>query len=115
MYRSSPAWIAFHLSQPLAVARICTGRTRSVKIPTKRAAGPDQPGERQLEDRGAMNQQALSSFLWSVAALLRGDHKQSEYGRVVLPFTAFRIQRESRRLYPGYAANDPDFSMPLAA
>jgi hypothetical protein len=30
-------------------------------------------------------------------------------------FTAFRIQRESRRLYPGYAANDPDFSMPLAA
>jgi hypothetical protein len=30
-------------------------------------------------------------------------------------FTAFRIQHESRRLYPGYAANDPDFSMPLAA
>ena len=30
-------------------------------------------------------------------------------------FTAFRIQRESRRLYPGYAANDADFSQPLAA
>jgi len=30
-------------------------------------------------------------------------------------FTAFRIQRESLRLYPGYAANDPDFSPPLAA
>jgi len=30
-------------------------------------------------------------------------------------FTAFRIQRESRRLYPGYAANDPDFSQPLVA
>jgi hypothetical protein len=30
-------------------------------------------------------------------------------------FTAFRIQRESRRLYPGSAANDPDFSTPLAA
>ena len=30
-------------------------------------------------------------------------------------FTAFRIQRESRRLYPGSAANDPDFSQPLAA
>ncbi|MEJ2330994.1 MAG: hypothetical protein P8Z33_14360, partial [Gammaproteobacteria bacterium] len=29
-------------------------------------------------------------------------------------FTAFRIQRESRRLDSGYAANDPDFSMPLA-
>jgi hypothetical protein len=30
-------------------------------------------------------------------------------------FTAFRIQRESRRLYPGSAANDPDFSQLLAA
>jgi len=30
-------------------------------------------------------------------------------------FTAFRIQRESRRLYSEYAANDPDFSTPLAA
>ncbi len=30
-------------------------------------------------------------------------------------FTTFRIRRESRRLYPGYAANDADFSQPLAA
>ncbi len=30
-------------------------------------------------------------------------------------FITYRIQRESRRLYPGYAANDPDFSQPLAA
>jgi hypothetical protein len=30
-------------------------------------------------------------------------------------FTAFRIQRESQRLYPGSAANDADFSQPLAA
>jgi hypothetical protein len=30
-------------------------------------------------------------------------------------FMTFRIQRESRRLYPGSAANDPDFSQPLAA
>jgi hypothetical protein len=30
-------------------------------------------------------------------------------------FTEFRIERESRRLYPGYAANDADFSQPLAA
>jgi type I restriction enzyme M protein len=34
-----------------------------------------------------MNQQALSSFIWSVADLLRGDYKQSEYGKVILPFT----------------------------
>lgn len=37
-----------------------------------------------------MNQQELSSFIWSVADLLRGDYKQSEYGRVILPFTVLR-------------------------
>ena len=37
-----------------------------------------------------MTPQALSSFIWSVADLLRGDYKQSEYGRVILPFTVLR-------------------------
>src|ERR1043165_3868880 len=37
-----------------------------------------------------MNQQSLSSLIWSVADLLRGDYKQSEYGRVILPFTVLR-------------------------
>ncbi|MEZ6033561.1 MAG: class I SAM-dependent DNA methyltransferase [Planctomycetaceae bacterium] len=37
-----------------------------------------------------MSQQNLSSFIWSVADLLRGDYKQSEYGKVVLPFTVLR-------------------------
>ncbi len=32
----------------------------------------------------------LSSFLWSVADLLRGDFKQSDYGKVILPFTVLR-------------------------
>jgi type I restriction enzyme M protein len=32
----------------------------------------------------------LKSLIWSVAELLRGDYKQSEYGRVVLPFTILR-------------------------
>ncbi|MES2401673.1 MAG: class I SAM-dependent DNA methyltransferase [Pseudomonadota bacterium] len=32
----------------------------------------------------------LSSFLWAVADLLRGDYKQSEYGKVILPFTVLR-------------------------
>ena len=30
------------------------------------------------------------SFIWSVADLLRGDYKQSEYGRVILPFTVLK-------------------------
>jgi type I restriction enzyme M protein len=32
----------------------------------------------------------LSSFIWSVADLLRGDYKQSDYGKVILPFTILR-------------------------
>ena len=30
------------------------------------------------------------AFIWSVADLLRGDYKQSEYGKVILPFTVLR-------------------------
>lgn len=37
-----------------------------------------------------MNQQNLSAFIWSVADLLRGDYRQSEYGRVILPLTVLR-------------------------
>ena len=33
---------------------------------------------------------SLSSFLWSVADLLRGKYKPHEYGRVILPFTVLR-------------------------
>ena len=36
------------------------------------------------------NQQQLSAFIWSVADLLRGDFKQSDYGKVILPFTVLR-------------------------
>ena len=31
-----------------------------------------------------------SGFIWSVADLLRGVYKQSEYGRVILPLTVLR-------------------------
>jgi len=37
-----------------------------------------------------MNQQTLSAFIWAVADLLRGDYKQSDYGKVILPFTVLR-------------------------
>ncbi|WP_069815462.1 type I restriction-modification system subunit M [Streptomyces sp. TP-A0874] len=32
----------------------------------------------------------LANHAWSVADLLRGDYKQSDYGRVILPFTVLR-------------------------
>jgi type I restriction-modification system DNA methylase subunit len=41
-----------------------------------------------------------AAFIWSVADLLRGDFKQSQYGRVILPFTLLRrlecVQEESK-------------------
>ena len=32
----------------------------------------------------------LANFIWQVADLLRGDYKQSDYGKVILPFTLLR-------------------------
>ena len=32
----------------------------------------------------------LTNFIWAIADLLRGDYKQSEYGRVILPLTVIR-------------------------
>ncbi|WP_417779585.1 type I restriction-modification system subunit M [Stutzerimonas xanthomarina] len=37
-----------------------------------------------------MNQQNLADFIWNVADVLRGDFKQSIYGRIILPFTLLR-------------------------
>ncbi len=37
-----------------------------------------------------MSNANLSSFIWSVADLLRSDYKQSDYGKVILPFTVLR-------------------------
>ena len=31
-----------------------------------------------------------AAFIWSVADLLRGDYKQSEYGKVILPLVVLR-------------------------
>jgi type I restriction enzyme M protein len=31
-----------------------------------------------------------AAFVWSVADLLRGDYRQSEYGRVILPMVVLR-------------------------
>jgi len=39
-----------------------------------------------------MNQRTnnLAAYIWSLADLLRGDFKQSQYGRIILPFTLLR-------------------------
>ena len=35
-----------------------------------------------------------AAYIWSLADLLRGDFKQSQYGRIILPFTILRRQLE---------------------
>jgi type I restriction enzyme M protein len=58
----------------------------------KRMVGTDiNPGAMEIfEKAGGAPMSLLSSFIWSVADLLRGDYKQSEYGKVILPFTVLR-------------------------
>lgn len=34
-----------------------------------------------------MNFFELANFIWSLADLLRGDYKQADYGKIILPFT----------------------------
>jgi type I restriction enzyme M protein len=36
------------------------------------------------------NHSQTAAFIWSIADLLRGDFKQSQYGRIILPFTLLR-------------------------
>jgi type I restriction enzyme M protein len=36
------------------------------------------------------NFSSSAAFIWSVADLLRGDYKQADYGKVILPFTLLR-------------------------
>lgn len=38
----------------------------------------------------AQNFKELANTIWGVADLLRGDYKQAEYGKVILPFTILR-------------------------
>jgi len=37
-----------------------------------------------------MNFKETANFIWSIADLLRGDYKQSDYGKIILPLTVLR-------------------------
>lgn len=58
--------------------------------------------------------QSLAGVLWSVADLLRGAFKQSDYGRVILPFTVLRRldcvleppEKDAARVVGGSVAGD---------
>ena len=40
--------------------------------------------------RRSLYRSILAAYIWSLADLLRGDFRQSQYGRVILPFTLLR-------------------------
>ncbi|MDE0698978.1 MAG: class I SAM-dependent DNA methyltransferase [Boseongicola sp.] len=56
--------------------------------------------------------QNLSGFVWSIAEILRGDFKRSEYGKVILPFVVLRrldcILESSKEDVLAAAADLPD-------
>ncbi|MEP3040721.1 MAG: class I SAM-dependent DNA methyltransferase [Roseibium sp.] len=56
--------------------------------------------------------QNLGGFVWSIAEILRGDFKQSEYGKVILPFVVLRrldcILEDSRDTVLEAAKSLPD-------
>ena len=64
---------SLHSASPLLMTNVLTAVTATA---TPRTATPATPN--------------LSAFIWSVADLLRGDYRQSEYGKVILPFTVLR-------------------------
>jgi len=45
----------------------------------------------------------IAGFIWQVADLLRGDYKQSDYRKVILPFTVLR-RRDCARCHPPFLA-----------
>lgn len=60
-----------------------------------------------------------AAFIWSVADLLRGDFKQSQYGRVILPFTLLRrlecVLEESKDAVVAQAEKVKAMNLPEAA
>ena len=54
----------------------------------------------------------LAAFCWSIADLLRGDFKQSQYGRIILPFTLLRrlecvLEASKEQVLAGYEKIKP--------
>ncbi len=80
----------------LTAGRLLSGRGRggsvSLAEQSRQASPPSSPASPLAPPPGPQPtaKPNLSAFLWSVADLLRGDYKQSDYGKVILPFTVLR-------------------------
>ena len=84
---------------------VIVARTASINTPSFPAAAtygilrhelafapnpPDAERHAMFQEAHSVSDTNLSSFIWSIAELLRNDYKQSEYGKVILPFTLLR-------------------------
>jgi type I restriction enzyme M protein len=69
-------------------AAAAVGKASALSAPPRPPARPS-PGLATLGPQPT-GKQNLSAFIWSVADLLRGDYKQSDYGKVILAFTVLR-------------------------
>ncbi|VAW67085.1 Type I restriction-modification system, DNA-methyltransferase subunit M [hydrothermal vent metagenome] len=67
----------------------------------------------------ANNTNNLAAYCWSIADLLRGDFKQSQYGRIILPFTLLRrlegVLEESKEAVLGKYEEVQKMNLPEAA
>lgn len=65
------------------------------------------------------NTNNLAAYIWSLADLLRGDFKQSQYGRIILPFTLLRrlecVLESSKQAVLGKAATVERMDVPEEA
>lgn len=70
-------------NDPTAIASSKSRPPPKTNGATKDTASPPSP-------RSFNGFSEITSFLWSVADLLRGDYKQADYGKVILPLTVLR-------------------------
>ncbi len=92
-------------------------RKTTTKIPGPKLKAVIEPPTQKFNSNKYMTDKAptpnnLAAFCWSIADLLRGDFKQSQYGRIILPFTLLRrlegvleakkekVQAEFERIQP---------------
>src|SRR5690606_5965949 len=72
---SGQTYIAPNLALPRPVAFTLISETRYMTEQHRTAANDFRP---------------LADFIWEIADLLRGDYKQADYGKVILPMTVLR-------------------------
>jgi type I restriction enzyme M protein len=86
---------------PLVERLVAYAKPRSVSRAPKPAPKPSEPPPKPVARSVppaavsgsapmTMNISQLAAYIWNLADLLRGDFKQSQYGRIILPFTILR-------------------------